>query len=155
MIGLYLLLTFMSQFVVGDIVNTLNDTSSSQTQVVINFKELNGLRVGAPVTMKGEMVGTVLSIKGKQLAAAKDKKPTNKYLKASSHEITVSIKGNNSMLKEGLVALIASPLAIQETKAPSVVELLPPQEKTAKPLVSGKLNGFSSYKEFWMGGSKS
>ncbi len=114
-----------------------------------------GLRVGAPVLLKGEIAGKVVAVNSPSSALSANDVPAahvvpvaNKNPGALTIEIEIS-PNQRWALRSGLVAVLTTPVVKAKTDVKTIVELLPPKSD-AKPLKSNEsVPGFSSLQALW------
>jgi len=132
--------------VVGPFNQAINQNSANFSVI---FPGLNGIKVGDPVVVEGQLVGTVgkietilsnnnasNNIRGKNIA--------EKYLV----DISISTAFKN-LVKEGSVALITSPLSTVGAQPENVVELFLPRNNTTALAEGAKIVGYSSFEAYW------
>ncbi len=144
MLGIYLLVTLITQFSPHNLIASLG---VSEKVVTIEFEKLNGLSVGSPVLFEGRAIGNVTKIdRG------------NCSLEPSLHEEESSncfrvetkiIHNVNTAVNKETIALITSPLMPDQSRRDSVVELIPSEDQTSSIEKDVHLVGFSSFLQFW------
>lgn len=143
MSSIYLLFALFSQF---SSANFLASVASAPAQVYISFDQANGIGVGAPVVVEGEVVGSVtnVSVPTEPQSAAKP----------NSLNVQISVKPEHrERLKLGTVALAFSPLSSDKKKSDTVLELFVPRAGNNTLLADGsQIRGYSSYEQFWSAG---
>ena len=141
MSGIYLLLALFSQF---SSANFLASVASAPAQVYISFDQANGLGVGAPVVVEGEVVGSVTNVSV----------PSEPQVQPYKLNVEISVKPEHrERLKLGTVALAFSPLSSDKKKSDTVLELFVPRANGNTLLADGSLiRGYSSYEQFWSAG---
>jgi hypothetical protein len=142
MICIYLLVTLITQFSTQNLYAALDVGAS---EVSIEFQQLNGVTLGAPVLVEGRLVGVVASITTVEHQHSKQEGLQERY------NIKVKIApGNRSQLRAGTIGLITSPVTPFSSKSETVVELITPTNVKTKVLQHGELIvGYSSLTEFW------
>lgn len=139
MIGIYLLVALVSFFSPSSIPASF---TSGPSHVAVQFEKLNGVKVGAPVLVEGQLIGTVSEI------SSVDREPTG-------YVVLVKIEpAHRALIRQGTVGLITSPLSTQRVRPETVIEFLVPTS-AAKPLLRDgeSIDGFSSLVEFWSSGT--
>lgn len=108
--------------------------------LAVQFQQLNGVSVGAPVLVDGHLVGSVSKISEKSSSESN-----------SAYTVQVDINPTHrGLMKEGVVGLITSPLAGVRAKPQTVIEFLLPEKSSGHLLKEGAfILGFSSLVEFW------
>lgn len=146
--------------------STNNNTGENPRliRLTISFDQLNGIKVGTPVIAAGQAVGAVDEILpgGGHSSSPRDAnrsssrstlpaKGGHDYRGKHDYKVVVSINQSvDSNVKEGTVALIASPLSTQISFKESVIELLPSRDTNGRPLKDGhSVTGYSSFEKFW------
>ncbi len=145
MIGIYLLVTFLSQMSSQD---SWLAMGTGPTEVTVSFAKSTPIPVGAPVVVEGELIGTVTAVdrqfKSRQVELVQRDKCDVRVKIAPRHR---------SLIRRGTVALISSPLSVTRTKIETVVELLIPPAGDAPLLQKDeKIHGYSSYEDYWAAG---
>ncbi|GEM_PF-4884058 len=158
MIGIYILATIFSQFsppalfpsaypfapfVFEDVFEEGISGQTSEVELVVD--QLNGVRVGTPVALDGEIIGSVKQIQGEKSKRAVKTTPRSFNLK-----LAFEVSGGLD-LRSGAIGIITSPISRLTSAPQTVVELINPKEEEARPaLKSGeKLRGFGSLSDFW------
>lgn len=143
MFGLIVLVSIVTHFVTG--IN-VTDIAKEPSNIILetSFSSVNGLVVGSPVTVRGELVGEVLKIEN-----INKNKNKNQSKQPNSFNVQISLRDSGSVTSSA-IALIATPMNPTGVKQQAVVEILLPAAASKKQFLSDKIRGFSSYKEFWL-----
>ena len=137
---------------------------SGTSRLSVSFEKLNGIKVGAPVVVDGQLVGTVSKINQPGVNATDDSKLQKnddkkaEETKSSKVNVELSIsEEHRELVRKGTVALIAAPASTthaQKSRS-SVVELIVPAATNVPVAEEGEnLLGFSSFEHFWSAGIK-
>ena len=151
MIGIYLLVTLFSQFSTQSLTSAFTNQSQTPQVVSVSFTEVKGIQVGAPVVAKGQLIGNVTRITPKRKSdVALDAKGNSK----SGFFVEVAVSPVfRAAIRRSTVALLANPLNSSD-KPKTVLEFLTPPSDDNSPLTTDdKIQGFSSYEEFWSSAS--
>ena len=155
MIGIYLLVTLFSQFSTQSLTAAFTNQAQAAEQapqvVSVSFTEVKGIQVGAPVVAKGQLIGNVTRITPKRKSdVALDAKGNSK----SGFFVEVAVSPvYRAAIRRSTVALLANPLNSSD-KPKTVLEFLtPPSDDNAPLTTDDKIQGFSSYEEFWSSAS--
>jgi len=152
MIGMYLLVSLLTQFVpaysldlayIADFSITSKSTSSSSSEFTILLDELNGAAVGSSVYVAGSVAGTISSI-----VASDDNTGKESW--------TVGLKIENQykgLLKEGTIAFVVSTNSTISNNPETVVELFVPSKGKTQLSEGANIVGFTSYEKFWLSNS--
>ena len=145
MFGLYFLVAIATQFIAG-IQPVGLTTLKTELSIETSFSSISNLKIGSPVTIRGELIGTVSKIEKieKQLEKGHSRKNKN-----DSYFVQLQIN-NPSCISDTSIALVATPVVTNSSKKQSVIEILTPQSTSNSQRPLEKLRGFSSYKEFWL-----
>ncbi len=151
MIGIYLLVTLFSQFSTQSLTSAFTNQTQTPQVVSVSFTEVKGIQVGAPVVAKGQLIGNVTRITPKRKSdVALDAKGNSK----SGFFVEVAVSPVfRAAIRRSTVALLANPLNSSD-KPKTVLEFLTPPSDDNSPLTTDdKIQGFSSYEEFWSSAS--
>ena len=151
MIGIYLLVTLFSQFSTQSLTSAFTNQTQTPQVVSVSFTEVKGIQVGAPVVAKGQLIGNVTRITPKRKSdVALDAKGNSK----SGFFVEVAVSPVfRAAIRRSTVALLANPLNSSD-KPKTVLEFLtPPSDDNAPLTTDDKIQGFSSYEEFWSSAS--
>ncbi len=147
MLNLVFLLAFFTQLSPS---NLAGFSSLGPTEFSVEFPKLNGIQVGAPVVLQGQLVGTVAGISS--LAEGESVTGLSREVRDDGgYAITVRISPQHrGLIRKGTVALIKSPLSAARVKPEVVVELLLSPKANSPVLKAGDhIVGYSSFEEFW------
>lgn len=127
-------------------------------RLIVEFPQINGLKPGSPVLVKGNLVGRVDKIAPQ--ASAKKGRATKSQAAAKKFEVSLQLDAKlQSQLSLGTCALQSQPMTDSKSSRKPVVELFVPTQKedlTKLALLrSGdKIQGYSSFEEFWRSGTR-
>lgn len=149
MVGIYVLVALVSFFSPSTFYSPQVLAAPIQmgpAYLAVQFQQLNGVTVGSPVLVEGQLVGSV-----SQIVEVEEK------AKSAAFTVQVNINpSHRSLMREGTVGLITSPLAGVRSKPETVIEFLVPSSHSGKLLKEGSaVLGFSSLVEFWSSNSAS
>jgi hypothetical protein len=147
MLNLVFLLAFFTQLSPS---NLAGFSSLGPAEFSVEFPKLNGIQVGAPVVLQGQLIGTVANISS--LAEGESLTGLNKQMDdEAGYAIKVRITPQHrGLIRKGTVALIKSPLSAARVKPEVVVEFLLSPKTNSPVLKAGDhIVGYSSFEEFW------
>ena len=152
MIGIYVLVSLLCHFGPQTYFpSSLASSPEADVFLSAQFGRIDGIKIGSAVLAEGQRVGTVAQIQEREAARRTSDQRASKT--GSDEKVLVQLKispEHRAMLREGTVALLASPLSAAKTQGHTIVELLLPERSSAPVLKDGaNISGFSSYKEFW------
>lgn len=150
MVGIYLLVTLLAQISSGAPWGVAAHPVAPRTEVVVNVEKLNGVRVGAPVFVAGNKVGTVARVHVDATAPAA---PAKREDNGGAFALDLSISSEfRNMLKSGTVAVIAPTMTVSQSRPQVVVELFVPPNSGEQLKDGAKIRGYTSYEKFWADG---
>ena len=143
MFGLFVIISIATHFITG-INPAYVPEQPSNIVLETSFSSISGLKIGSPVTVRGELIGEVLKID--DLDKKKNETSGNR---SSSINVQISLK-TSEFLSNSAIALIATPMSPSGVRQQSVVEILLPNSNSKNQPLPSKIKGYSSYKEFWL-----
>jgi hypothetical protein len=140
MVGIYLIVTLFAQLAHAGSFSL--DTLGEPAEVAVDVNQLNGVKVGTPVFVAGNLVGNV-----SRVAPGAEKEGPSSY--------TLGLKISpkfRSQLRVGTIALIGSTLATSRVEPEVVVELFIPPHVSEQLPGGSRIVGYTSYEQFWSHG---
>lgn len=137
MIGIYLLVTIFTQFSPQNLWMV-----EAPAEISVEFERLNGVQIGAPVLVDGQLIGSVSSIVNKESA-------TQAGITSVSVQLKIAPR-HRTLVRRGTIALLKHPMSTSRVHAETVLELLLPNSPN-QPLLgqNDAIVGYSSFEEFW------
>ena len=163
MLGIYLLVSIFTQLTpqnllalesVVPVVNSIPKEADAARlapgeEIAIEFRSLNGLKVGSAVLYEGKLVGEVSAISAHRNSVTGIDMSDPQ---AQAFEVKARLTQEGVRLKYGAVALIKAPFSPLQKSPKAVVEFLQPLDSvrnTPSKQMLRTLVGYSSFHEFW------